>query len=165
MKEAVRKDIQLTGSPLVLWDYAAERRAAIISLTARDIFQLQGSNPYTVTFGDEGGISILCQFGWYEWVYFYGISSISQFPFPKAMLGQSLGPAKNEGNKMMQWILKQNGGVVPRRTVRKLTSEMLASSNEIEKVKRDAFDFDIRRKLGNSFYPPVDALQPDIFRN
>ena len=74
MKEAVRKDIKLTGSPLVLWDYAAERRVAILSLTARDIFQLQGSNPYTATFGEEGDISNLCQFGWYEWVYFYGNS-------------------------------------------------------------------------------------------
>ena len=109
MKQAVRKDIRLTGSPLVLWDYAAGRRAAILSLTARDIFQLQGSNPYTVTFGEEGGISNLCQFGWYEWVYFYDNSSISQFPFPKAMLGRCLGPAKNEGNEMTQWILKQNG--------------------------------------------------------
>ena len=62
---------------------------------------------------------------------------------------------------MTQWILKQNGGVVPRRTVRKLTSEMLASSNEVEKTKRDAFDIDIRIKLGDYFSPPVDALQPD----
>ena len=67
----MRKDIQLTGSPLVLWDYAAERRADIISLTARDLFQLLGSNPYTATFGEERDISNLCQFGWYEWVYFY----------------------------------------------------------------------------------------------
>ena len=62
---------------------------------------------------------------------------------------------------MMQFILKQNGGVVPRRTVRKLTSEMLASSNETEKAKRDAFEIDIRRKLGDSFSPLVDALQPE----
>ena len=54
MKEAVSKDIRLTGSPLVLWEYAAERRADILSLTARDLFQLQGSNPYTATFGEEG---------------------------------------------------------------------------------------------------------------
>ena len=87
MKEAVRKDMQLTGSPLVLWDYAEERSAAILSLTARDIFQIQGSNPYTATFGEEGDISNLCQFGWYEWVSFYDNSSISHFPFPKAMLG------------------------------------------------------------------------------
>ena len=60
MKEAVRKDIELTGSPLVLWDYAAERRASILSLTAWGLFQLQGSNPYTAKFGEEGDISNLC---------------------------------------------------------------------------------------------------------
>ena len=70
MKEALRKDILLTGSTLVLWDFAAERHAAILSLAARDLFQLQGSNPYTASFGEEGDISNLCQFGWYEWVYF-----------------------------------------------------------------------------------------------
>ena len=52
-------------------------------------------------------------------------------------------------------------GVVPRSTVHKLTSEMLAPSNEVEKAKRDAFDIDIKRKLGDSFSPPVDTLQPD----
>ena len=62
---------------------------------------------------------------------------------------------------MTQWILKQNGGVVPWHTVRKLTSEMLAPSNEVEKAKQDAFDIDIRRKLGDYFSPPVDALQPE----
>ena len=59
MKEAVRKDIRLMGSPLALWDYAAERRAVVLLLTVRDLFQLQGSNPYTATFGEEGGISNL----------------------------------------------------------------------------------------------------------
>ena len=53
------------------------------------------------------------------------------------------------------------GGMIPRRTIRKLTSEMLTPSNEVEKAKRDAFDIDIRRKLGDSFSPPVDALQPE----
>ena len=38
---------------------------------------------------------------------------------------------------------------------------MLAPSNEVEKTKRDAFDIDISRKLGDSFSPPVDALQPE----
>ena len=62
---------------------------------------------------------------------------------------------------MTQWILKQNEGVVPWRTVLKLTSEMLASSNEVEKAKQDAFDIDIRIKLCDYFSPPMDALQPD----
>ena len=38
VKEAVRKDMRSSGSPLVISDYAAERRAAIMCLTARDLF-------------------------------------------------------------------------------------------------------------------------------
>ena len=86
----------------MLRDYAAERRAAIIYLTERDIFQLQGNNPNTATFGEEGDISHLCQFAWYEWVYFYDNSSAARFPFLKAMLGRVLGPSKNKGNEMTQ---------------------------------------------------------------
>ena len=95
MKEAVRKDINISGSPLVLWDYAEERRAAILSLTTIDLFQLQGSNPPTATFGKEGDISHLCQFAWCEWVYYYDGYSTGQFPFPKARLGRVLGSDKN----------------------------------------------------------------------
>ena len=65
VKEAVRKDIRLSHSTLVIWDYAAERRADIMSLTARDMFQLQARNPHTATFGEEGDISHLCQYVWY----------------------------------------------------------------------------------------------------
>ena len=104
LKEALRKDTKTAGSPLVLWDYAAERRAMIISLTTRDLFQLQGRNPYTATFGEEGDISNICQFAWYEWVYLYNDYSTSQFPFPKSRLGRCLGPAENEGNEMTQWV-------------------------------------------------------------
>ena len=59
-------DCPISGKMIVLWDYAAERRAAIMSLTERELFQLQGSNPCTATFGEEGDILHLCQFAWYE---------------------------------------------------------------------------------------------------
>ena len=102
MKEAVRKDILISHSHLGLCDYATERRADIMYLTARDLFQLQGSNPHTATFGEEGDILHLCQFAWYEWVYFYDDSSAARLSFLKAVLGRVLGPAKNELNKMTQ---------------------------------------------------------------
>ena len=120
-------------------------------MTERDLFQLQGRNPHTATFGESGDISHLCQFAWYEWVYFYDDSSAARLPFLKAMLGRVLGPAKNEGNEMTQWYLKSNGKVVPRRTVKRLTAEQLTPSNAIEIAKRTAFDTNISRKLGDSF--------------
>ena len=154
VKEAVRKDIHIFHSPLVLWDYAEESRAAIMSMTARDLFQLQGRNPHTATFGEEGDIYHLCQFAWYEWVYFYDDSSYAHFPFLKAMLGRVLGPAKNERNDMTQWCLNSNGKVVPRRKVKCLTAEQLAPSNAVEIANRADFDKNTSRKLADSFYLP-----------
>ena len=90
-------------------------------MTAKDSFQLQGQTPYFSTFGEEGDISKICQFGWYEWVYFWQTTAKS--PFPAHALGRCLGTAKNEGNEMTQWVLKQNGKIVPRRTMRRLTPE------------------------------------------
>ena len=139
----------------MLWDYAAERRSDIMSLTARDLFQLQGSNPHTACFGEEADILHLCQFAWYEWVYFYDNYSNARLPFFKAMLGRVVGLTKNEGNEMTQWCLKSNGMVVPRRTVKPLTSEKLAPSNDVEIAKRTSFDANISRKLGDPFSLPA----------
>ena len=53
IKEAVRKDMRETNSPLRLWDYCVERRARINNLAAKNAFKLHGSTPHTVTTGDE----------------------------------------------------------------------------------------------------------------
>ena len=44
LKEAVRKDMKDTDSPLKFWDYCAERCVKINNLTARNLFQMHGSN-------------------------------------------------------------------------------------------------------------------------
>ena len=110
-EESIRKDMKDADSPLVLWDYCAERRAQINNMTAKNLFQLHRTTPYTSLTSEEGDISNLCQFGWYQWCYYckHGAS----FPFNKEVLGRVLGPAKGEGNKLSQWILKANGRVVP----------------------------------------------------
>ena len=89
---------------------------------------------------------------------FYNDSSISKFPFQKAMFGWRLGPDKNEGNKMTQWVLKQNGKIVPWRMLQKPTMEQLAPSNEIKQQKRAVFDADIRRVIGDSFSLPIYGM-------
>ena len=62
IKEAVRKDMCESNSPLWFCDYCAERRARINNLAAKDAFRLHGSTPHTITTGDEGDISNLCQY-------------------------------------------------------------------------------------------------------
>ena len=160
LKESIRKDIRESGSPLRLWCYCAERRSSIFTLTAKNLFQLQGTNPYSATLGEMGDISSLCQFSWYEWVYFRQGSKA--FPYLKEELGRCLGPCKNEGNEMCQWVLQANGFIVPRRTLRRLTAHESAPSNEVEARKRSIFDDLIKARFGDSMSlgPEDKALQP-----
>ena len=70
LKEAVRKDMKDTDSPLQFWDYCAERRVKINNLTAKNLFQLHGSNPNQTITGNAGDILNLCTLGWFEWCYY-----------------------------------------------------------------------------------------------
>ena len=101
-----------------LWCYSCERRAAIITLTVNNIFHMQGHNIYMEALEEMVEISKLCQFGWYEWAYLCQKTAV--FPFQKEELGRCLGPTKNDGNEMCQWVLHQNGQVVLRRNLRRL---------------------------------------------
>ena len=148
IKEGIRKDMRASNSPLVLWCYAAERKSNINNLTAKSLFQLQGQTPHFATFGEMGDISNLCQWGWYEWVYFR--QGKAKFPHLTEVLGRCLGPCKNEGNEMCQAILQQNGQIVPRRSLRRLTAHELSVTNEAEASKRANFDAAITKKLGDS---------------
>ncbi len=129
--------MRASGLPLVLWDYFMERRALIYQVTAKTLFQLNGSTPHTITFGTDPDISNLCRFRWFEWVYFRENSA--SFTFQKEQLGRCLGPAKIEGNKMAQWVLKDNGKVVPRKSIRHLPATEFAILNDNEKSKREVF--------------------------
>ena len=66
IKEAVWNDMKDSNCPLAFWDYCVERRAQINNMMAKDMFKLHGSNAHMALVGDEGDISDLCQFGWYE---------------------------------------------------------------------------------------------------
>ena len=138
--------------PLAFWDYCVERRARINNLTAKDLFKLHGSNAYTALTGEEGDISNLCQYKWYDWCYFR--DQTKKFPYNREILGRVLGPAKGEGNEMAQWILKANGEVVPRRTSRPLKVDEIHSV--MEQGRRTIFDGLIARRWGTSINPPVD---------
>ena len=149
IKEAVRNDIHESNSPLCFWDYCVERRAGINNLIAKNAFRLHGSTPHTLTTGDEGDILNLCQYGWYEWCYFR--DQPAAFPNNKEVLGRVLGPARGAGNEMAQWILKVNGRVVPRRSLRPLKVDEIHSPVEVK--KREVFDEIIKRRWGTPMTP------------
>eukprot|EP00957_Ditylum_brightwellii_P002589 198914-Ditylum_brightwellii.AAC.1 len=80
------------------------------------------------------------------------------FPFNKEILGHILGPAKSEGNKMVQWVMKGNGNVMPYQTLRLLNVEGLNSETQIRSCK--LFDSLIERKWGLSINLPPEPT-PD----
>jgi hypothetical protein len=93
-----------------------------------------------------------------DWCYFREEGKV-QFPFQKEQLCQFLGPLKNEGNEMSQAILKYNGRVVPRRTLRRLTVAELNSESELK--KQTAFDEAIIKIHGDSMSLPEHPDIPD----
>ena len=133
-----------SNSPMILWDYCVERRARINNLTAKDNFKLHGTMPHTATLAEEGDISSLCQIGWYEWCYYH--EQTAAFPHNREVLGRVLGPARHEGNEMAQWVLKANGRVVPRRSLRPLT--IAEKHSAVETKKHDVYDALICRIMG-----------------
>jgi hypothetical protein len=149
-KGAVKKDMKDQDAPMVFWDYCIERRAKIHNLTAKANFKLHGSNPYTFTIGEEGDSYNLCQFGWYEWYYFR--EHTAAFTNQREDLGRVLGPERGEDNEMCQCVLKGNGKVVPRRSVRPLNPSEIHSEMEIKKGQ--VFDESIKRRHGTSINPP-----------
>lgn len=162
LKEAVRQDMKETNSPLPFWDYCVERRARIHNVTAKDLFQLHGSNPYTATLHEEADISNIARFGWYQWCYHR--DHTAPFPHSRELLGRVLGPARGEGNEMAQWILKSNGKVVPRRTVRPLRDD--ETRNPIVQSQQADFDGFIQRRYGTGINPPQsDTYDQDEFED
>ena len=90
----------------------------------------------------------------------YFCQKTASFTFQKKELARCLGPTKNVGNEICQWVLQYNGQVVPRRTLIRLRLEELTVTNETESNKREAFDADIKESLGGYIYPT--PLKPAI---
>lgn len=152
LKNLVLKDLKRTNCPLVFWDYSLELRAQIMNATARlKDYRLQGMVPYTRLTGQPCDISHICEYEFYEWVYFRDSGKL--FPKQKEQLGRCLGPAKHAGNVMSQWILNKNGKILPIQTLRSLTPAELRS--DIEKARRDEFDKAIQARFGDAYKPPT----------
>ena len=133
--------------PMVLWDFCAELRMRINNLNAWPLFQLQGQNPHLAKFGEEGYISNVCQFKWYEWA--YAMDGAAKFPNQAQFLCRVLGPTTNDGNEIAKWCLKLkvNGKIVPRRSIVPLITDQL--KNNKETLKRNVFTNCIRKRYGD----------------
>jgi hypothetical protein len=132
VKKAVKQDLKESNCPLVFWDFCAQYRAAIMNATAQPTcYALDGQVPWTRMTGQPLDISNICEFKWFEWIYYR--DHTSTFPHASEQLGRCLGPALNAGTVMSQWVLTRQGNVIPRQTLRKLTPSELMSETETKK--------------------------------
>ena len=138
-----------TRSPKLLWDHCLELSTLIRSHTQE-----------TIMTGNTADINQICQFGWYNWVMFR--DSVATFPDETMVLGHYLGPAPDVGSAHTVKILKSNGQVVHRLTLRLLTPDELGNSEHT--ALRQEFSASIASKLGASIKWddfPSEELTPD----
>jgi hypothetical protein len=73
-------------------------------------------------------ISTIEEYAWYEWVKL--CDTASKFPVSKFRLCRDLGAAIDIGPAMARNILKKNGSVIYRTSVRSLTPDKIQSPTE-----------------------------------
>ena len=157
LKKAVGRKMMRSKAPRRLWDYCLELESYIRSHTAHDIFELKGEVPETMVMGETPDISQFAHLGWYEWVKFR--DQVAAFPDAKLELGRYLGPSIDVGPAMTCAILKKNGEVVHRSTVRSITPDEKDDPEEV--ADRQAFDVSVKEKLGPEL-KPEEMVADDI---
>jgi hypothetical protein len=118
-----------SGCPKRLWDYCLIREVYVRSNTALNIFGLEGQVPESRVKGETADISTIAEYGWYEWVKY--CDTAASFPVSKIQLGRDLGATIDIGPAMSRKILKANGQVLYRTSVRSLTLDEIQSPTEI----------------------------------
>ncbi len=113
LRRMYKKAMLATNAPHVLWDYCMELMAEIRSHLALNIMELQGDTPHTVLTGDTSDISNLCEFQWYELVWF--IDPTDKLENKK--LARYLGPSHDIGQAMSSRLLTSKGQEISRTSV------------------------------------------------
>ena len=158
LKKGVGRQMVRSKAPKRLWDDCLEREAYVRSLTAHDIYRLAGQVPETLVSGETADISPFATFKWYEWVLFRDTSVT--YPDDTMVLGRDLGPAIDIGPAMTRKVLKANGKVVYRSTVRGLTPDEMA--DETMTKERNKFDESVEKLLGDSFKYEDFSNDPEL---
>ena len=116
-----------------MMDHCLELESRIRSATTIPCFDLDQQTPEAKMHGMSSDISDICAFGCYEWVMFN--ESQATLSETKFQVGRWLGPAVDVGSALTYKILKSNGQVVPRSTIRHLTTDELTNPDHIAMTK------------------------------
>jgi hypothetical protein len=157
LKRGVGQQILRSGCPKQLWDDFIIREEYAISHTSLDIFRLEDQVLERKVKGDTADISTIAEYAWYEWVKFS--ESAAKFPVSKIHLRRYLGAAIDIGPAMARKILKKNGSVMLKTSVRPLTPDEIQSPTE--QKEREEFYIAIENKYDASMYKSDFKDDPD----
>ena len=130
-------------------------QAQVRNHTALSIRGLEGDVPATVLTGDTADISHICEYGWYDYVWY---STIPDENMENRQLGRYLGPSHDVGTALCARILTRKGKLVSRTSVFPLS--IADENSEGVKSKKRIFENTLMAKLGSN-YNPVEAPDTD----
>ena len=120
--------------------------ALICSHTTQTTYEVQDEVPETIMIGQTADISKICEYDWYEWVMF--LDNVTSYSEDRRTLGRYLGPEIDVGSSLCYKILKADGNISYRTTVRSLTLEELVNPSHIK--LHDDFSTRISDRLGSA---------------
>ena len=126
--------------PKELWDYGLRWVSETMSLTHSSAGSLNGQIPLTQVTGETADISEYLDFGFYDEIWYKDNAGVDPFK-----PGRWLGISHRTGNLMCYHVLTQNGHVVSRSTVQRVTE--LEKSTTATKDIFDKFNSFISSKL------------------
>ena len=132
------------------WLYTLKIRQHIARSTAND------RTPYESLKGETPDISALIEFDYYNYV---KVRLPKGFPNDDWILARWLGPAEGVGQGLTYYVIKDNGQVIARSTVRPLLPEEWTS--EVEKTARLAFDKNLLEHIGEYADEEIQVVQND----
>ncbi|MEL6803974.1 MAG: hypothetical protein AAFO91_09360, partial [Bacteroidota bacterium] len=153
LKMGYRRAMRKAKSPEVLWDHCITLQAEIRSHTALSLFALNGDVPSGVLTGDTPDISHLCEFEWYQPVWFLNPTESSM---DRRQLGRYLGPSHDVGQVMCSKVLTDTGNVLSRTSVFPLNTEDVNN----ESVQKQIEEYDKKLSETLKSQPSTEAL-PD----
>jgi hypothetical protein len=152
IKRRVRQLMRTTNTPVRLWDYCWEYATALRCLTATHHINLDNVTPFEKIHGYTPNIPEYLVFKWYEWIWYHDP------PTPeKTRIGRWLGPAHSAGQGLAYHILTQDGKVVTRSTVSKISPNE-KSSPEIT-TRQEEFTKIMESKIGNFSQATIDNTE------
>lgn len=129
IKRKAKHLMQITNTPVVLWDYCWEYASAIRSHVAVDNGLLDDVTPFEKVHGYSPNITEYTLFQWYDWVEYNDVDSPDS-----SRIGRWLGPAHSIGQGYAHYILSSNGKVVTRSTVILIPESEKATSSMSERM-------------------------------